>query len=52
MLGESWILFYGLGVVIEVILLAYILRSAWTWPRTASPATMATSPDREAVRIQ
>ena len=32
-LGGSWILFYGLGVVIEVILLAYILRSAWTWPR-------------------
>jgi hypothetical protein len=34
--GESWLWFYGLGVVVEVILLAYILRSAWTWPRTAS----------------
>ena len=34
--GESWMLFYGLGVVLEVIILAYILRSAWTWPRTAS----------------
>ena len=34
--GGSWLYFYGLGVVIEVILLAYILRSAWTWPRTAS----------------
>lgn len=33
--GESWIYFFGLGAVIEVILLAYILRSAWTWPRTA-----------------
>jgi hypothetical protein len=33
--GESWIYFYGLGAVLEVILLAYILRSAWTWPRTA-----------------
>ena len=32
----SWILFYGLGVVLEVILLAYILRSAWTWRRTTS----------------
>jgi len=31
--GESWLYFYGLGVVVEVILLAYILRSAWTWPR-------------------
>ena len=37
-LGGSWILFYGLGVVIEVILLAYILRSAWTWPRTPAPS--------------
>lgn len=36
--GESWMYFYGLGVVLEVILLAYILRSAWTWPRTTSPA--------------
>jgi hypothetical protein len=34
--GESWLWFYGLGVVVEVILLAYVLRSAWTWPRTAS----------------
>lgn len=34
--GETWIYFYGLGVVVEVILLAYILRSAWTWPRTTS----------------
>ena len=50
-LGGSWILFYGLGVVIEVILLAYILRSAWTWPRrTASPATLATSLDNEPLR--
>jgi hypothetical protein len=34
--GESWVYFYGLGVVVELILLAYILRSAWGWPRTAS----------------
>ena len=34
--GGSWMYFYGLGAVIEVIILAYILRSAWTWPRTAS----------------
>jgi hypothetical protein len=32
----SWMLFYGLGVVLEVIILAFILRSAWTWPRTSS----------------
>ena len=49
--GESWTYFYGLGVALEVLLLAFILRSAWTWPRTAPSATMATSPDREAARI-
>ena len=49
--GESWTYFYGLGVALEVIVLALILRYAWTWPRrTASPATMATSLDRESLR--
>ena len=47
----SWTYFYGLGVALEVIVLALILRYAWTWPRrTASPATMATSLDRESLR--
>ena len=45
---ESWLYFFGLGVVLEVLLLAFILRSAWTWPRrTASPATLAASLDSE-----
>jgi hypothetical protein len=52
LLSESWLYFYGLGVALELILLALILRSAWTWPRTAASATMATSPDREAVGAQ
>jgi hypothetical protein len=43
--GE-WLYFYGLGVVVEVILLAYILRSAWTWPRTSS----ASAPEPAAPR--
>ena len=48
LVGESWIYFYGLGVLLEVLLLAFILRSAWTWPsRTASAATMAASLDNE-----
>ncbi|AKU15020.1 DUF6326 family protein [Luteipulveratus mongoliensis] len=47
--GESWTYFYGLGVVLELIVLALILRYAWTWPRTAPSATMATSPERVAV---
>ncbi|WP_432477345.1 DUF6326 family protein [Nocardioides sp. GXQ0305] len=48
--GESWTYFYGLGVVLEVILLALILRFAWTWPRTAPSATVATGPGRGAAR--
>ncbi len=32
--GESWTYFYGLTIGLEVLLLAFILRSAWTWPRT------------------
>lgn len=34
--GGSWMFFYGLGVALEVILLVFILRAAWTWPRAAS----------------
>ena len=51
--GESWTYFYTgppfvLGLVLELILLAVILRYAWTWPRrTASPATPAASLDSE-----
>jgi hypothetical protein len=39
--------YYALTIGVEVLILAFILRS-----RTAPSATMATSPDREAVRIQ
>ena len=48
--GESWTYsyFYGLSIGLEVLLLAFILRSAWTWPRRiASPATRAASLDSE-----
>jgi hypothetical protein len=45
--GESWLYFYGLGIALELILLALIVRYAWTWPRNAPSATMATSPNRE-----
>jgi hypothetical protein len=50
-LGESWTYYYTLSIGLEVIVLALIVRYAWTWPRrTASPATMATSLDRESLR--
>jgi hypothetical protein len=49
--GEPWMYFYVLGVALEMIVLAFILRSAWTWPRrTASPATLAASLDSEPLR--
>ena len=49
--GESWLFFYGLGIVLELALLALIVRYAWTWPRTAPTATTAaTGADREVVR--
>jgi hypothetical protein len=50
-LGGSWTFYYVLGVVLEVVVLAVILRLAWTWPRTASPATTATTADRGSIRL-
>ncbi|SDJ70309.1 hypothetical protein SAMN05428985_10136 [Nocardioides sp. YR527] len=49
LLGESWLYFYGLGVVLELTLLAFIVRYAWTWPRTAPQVAR---PDRETMRAQ
>ncbi|MBO4208717.1 DUF6326 family protein [Micromonospora echinofusca] len=53
--GESWdwASFYGLSIGIEVLLLAFILRSAWTWPRrAASPVTTAASVYQEPLQTQ
>jgi hypothetical protein len=44
LVGDSWLFFYGLGVVLELVLLGVVLRYAWTWPRTAPSATI-TAPD-------
>ena len=33
-----WPYFYGLSIGLEVLILAFILRAAWTWPRAASPS--------------
>ncbi len=51
--GESWAYssFYGLSIGLEVLLLAFILRWAWTWPRrTAASATPAAGRDGEPLR--
>ena len=38
--------YYALTIGVEVLILAYILRSAWTWPRTSS----ASAPEPAAPR--
>ena len=50
--GGFYLLFYGLGVVLELVLLALIVRYAWTWPRTGPSAPMATSRHRGNARAQ
>jgi len=32
-LDQTWTVFYGLGIALELGLIAVILRFAWTWPR-------------------
>ena len=44
--GGHYLWFYGLGVVLELVVLALIVRYAVTWPRSADSAT---SQDRQAV---
>lgn len=48
----DWAFYYGLTVGVEVLLLAFILRSAWTWPRTAPSATMPTSREADLAQQQ
>ncbi len=39
----DWAFYYGLTIGIEVLILAFILRSAWTWRRTSAAAVTADS---------
>ncbi|NYF15691.1 putative membrane protein YhdT [Microbacterium sp. AK009] len=34
----EWAAFYAISIGIELLLLAFILRTAWTWPRSAAVA--------------
>lgn len=38
--------YYALTIGVEVLILAFILRSAWTWPRTHSDAADVATADR------
>jgi Family of unknown function (DUF6326) len=50
--GESWTYsyFYGLSIGLELLLLAFILRSAWTWPRTPARTPAPSMPEPAAPR--
>ena len=48
----EWAAFYGLSIGIEVLLLAFILRAAWTWPRAArSSMPDLIEPNRSQIQI-
>ena len=48
----EWAAFSGLSIGIEVLLLAFILRSAWTWPRAArSSMPDLIEPNRSQIQI-
>ena len=42
----DWASYYALTIGVEVLILAFILRSAWTWPRTHSDAADVATADR------
>ena len=46
--GATWdyAFYYALTIGVEVLILAFILRSAWTWPRTHSDAADVATADR------
>jgi hypothetical protein len=49
--SSDWAFYYGFHIGIEVLILAFILRSAFTWPhRVASPVTTAASVYKESLQ--
>ena len=52
--GATWdyAFYYALTIGVEVLILVFILHSAWTWPRTpAVPAGPATTDRRQSVSV-
>ena len=49
--SSDWAFYYAVTIGVEVLILAFILRSAWTWPRTpAVPAELSTTDGRQGIR--
>jgi hypothetical protein len=47
----DWALYYAVTIGVEVLILGFILRSAWTWPRTPTvPARPVTTNVRQDLR--
>jgi hypothetical protein len=47
-IGESWAYYFAIAAGLEVVVLALVLRYAWTWPRNAPSA----KPDQEGTPAQ
>lgn len=43
---SDWAVYYALTIGVEVLILAFILRAAWTWPRTPAEAAAVATTDR------
>lgn len=50
--GGHYLFFYGLGIAVELALLAVILRCAWTWPRVAPATSSGQQPSRESAAVR
>lgn len=42
----DWAPFYALSIGVEVLILAFILRAAWSWPRTRAASAAVATADR------
>ncbi|WP_341953567.1 DUF6326 family protein [Salinibacterium sp. TMP30] len=42
---QGYALYYGVTIGVEVLILVFILRSAWTWPRTSAVAADSATAD-------
>ncbi len=36
LVGGEWLAYFGLGFALELVLLGFILRAAWSWPRPSA----------------
>lgn len=48
-LSYAW--FYGLSIAVEVLILVFVLRTAWTWPRTSAPTATLQHTELDHARV-